>query len=104
MFVLEGVFVLVISIVLLFIPESMRYLIQRNRLDEAEIIVKRFSSIDPASVVVQAQPNTAHTKIRIASILRGNYLRYTLGAWIMSVTWSMAFYGICLLYTSDAAD
>jgi MFS transporter, putative metabolite:H+ symporter len=93
MFVLEGIFVLIISFAMLFIPESMRYLIQRNRLDEAERIVQRFSSIDPAHVAVQAQP-TAHAKIKIISILRGNYLRYTLGAWIMSVTWSMAFYGM----------
>ncbi len=94
MFVLEGVFVLIISGAMLFIPESMRYLIQRNRLDDAERIVQRFSSIDPAHVVMRAQPSTAHAKIKIASILRGNYLRYTLGAWIMSVTWSMAFYGM----------
>ena len=94
MFVLEGLTVFVISIALMFIPKSMRYLIQRNRLDEAERIVKRFSSVDPATAVVQAQPNMAHAKIRIADILRGNYLRYTLGAWIMSVTWSMAFYGM----------
>ena len=54
--------------------------------------MKRLSSIDPATVGVQ--PMGIHSKIAIADILRGKYLRFTLGAWIMSVAWSMAFFGM----------
>jgi MFS transporter, putative metabolite:H+ symporter len=92
MFVLGAIPVLVMMIVLFLIPESIRYLVHRNRLEEAEQIVKRFSSVDPATVRVEPKPTPA--RIELGDILRGKYLRCTLGAWIMSVAWSMAFFGM----------
>lgn len=92
MFVLGAAPVFVMLAVLLFIPESIRYLVHHDRLPEAELIVKRFSSVDPATVKVQ--PVAERSRIRMMDILRGKYLRYTLGAWLMSVAWSMAFFGM----------
>ncbi len=93
MFLLAAAPVFVMIVVLFFIPESIRYLVQQKRLTEAEEVVKRFSSVDPATVHVQRVP-APRPRVGIADILRGNYLRYTLGAWIMSVAWSMAFFGM----------
>lgn len=94
MFVLGAIPGLMIAVVLLFIPESIRYLAQHGRIEEAETIVRRFSSIDPDTVSLPATAAGDHARIRIVDILRGRYLRYTLGAWIMSVAWSMAFFGM----------
>lgn len=92
MFLLAAAPAFIMLVVLFFIPESIRYLVHRNRLNEAEQIVKRYSSIDPATVHVE--PTAPQRKIWIADILRGKYLRYTLGAWLMSVAWSMTFFGM----------
>ena len=71
---------------------SICYLVRRNRLNEAENIVKWLSTIDPATAPIE--PTVVHARIGITDILRGKYLRYTLGAWLMSITWSMAFFGM----------
>ncbi len=92
MFVLGAIPVLVMVAILLSIPESVRYLVHRNRLDEAERIVNGFSTVDPTTVRVH-NPMT-HGKIHLGDILHGKYLRCTVGAWIMSVAWSMAFFGM----------
>jgi putative MFS transporter len=92
MFVLGAAPVLLMVLVLMWIPESIRYLVHRNRLEEAEHVVKRISSVDPASAHVETKPRPA--TIGLADFLRGKYLRCTLGAWIMSVAWSMAFFGM----------
>jgi len=85
MFVLGAIPALVLAVILAYLPESVRYLLHRNRVVEAEQVVRRFSSIDPDKVEVRAKPAQASASVRLRDILRGKYLRYTLGAWIMSM-------------------
>lgn len=96
MFVLGAIPALVLAVVLAYLPESVRYLLYRKRVVEAEQVVRCFSSIDPDKVEVQAKAAQAPAEVRLRDILRGKYLRYTLGAWIMSVNWAMAFFGIAV--------
>lgn len=96
MFVLGAIPALVLAVILAYLPESVRYLLHRNRVVEAEQIVRCFSSIDPDKVVVQAKATQAPASVRLRDILRGKYLRYTLGAWIMSMSWAMAFFGMAV--------
>lgn len=93
MFVLAAISSFVLILILTYIPESVRYLLQKDQVAEAERLVRGFSSVDPNSVRVETDLATL-PKTHIWDILRGRYLRYTLGAWIMSVTWAMAYFGM----------
>jgi MFS transporter, putative metabolite:H+ symporter len=93
MFFAASILSLIMMIFLAFIPESVRYLVKQGRVAEAERVVRRFSSVLPENVVTPQQ----HVPLPTASIrdiLRGRYLRFTLGAWIMSAAWGMAYFGM----------
>jgi putative MFS transporter len=58
---------------------------------EASGVVRRFSNVAPENVgIAYATPQNAS----IRDIIRGRYLRVTLGAWIMSAMWGMAYFGM----------
>lgn len=93
MFVIGAVPLLILIAVWGQIPESVRYLVRRGRTDEAEQIVRRFSSVDPdtVTVTVSGVPERAAS---VMDVLRGRYLRVTLGAWLMNICWGMSFFGV----------
>ena len=93
MFVLAAISSFLLILILTYIPESVRYLLQKDKIAEAERLVRGFSSVDPNTVKIETDL-VALPKTHIWDILRGRYLRYTLGAWIMSVTWAMAYFGM----------
>lgn len=92
MFIVAAILSLMIMVFVAFIPESVRFLLKQGRVAEADVVVRRFSSIPPENVVISSQriPPTAS----IRDILRGRYLLFTLGAWIMSAAWGMAYFGM----------
>lgn len=94
MFVVAAIPALIFIVAFAYLPESIRFLIHRDKVDEAEAIVRRFSSVDPDTVsnTSLVKDGTAETGLR--DILRGRYLPRTLGVWIMSITWAMAFFGL----------
>ena len=82
-----------------FVPESVRYLVSRNRIDEAETIVRRFSTVDletvdPAIVARQMPQNAVAVKTRFLDIFQGRYLRYTLTIWGVNFGSGMVFFGL----------
>jgi len=82
-----------------YVPESIRYLVGRNRIDEAEAIVRRFSTvdletIDPNIVSRQLPQNAVAAKPRFTDIFRGKYLRYTLTIWGVNFGSGMVFFGL----------
>lgn len=94
MFVVAGASALVLLVALAYIPESVRYLIENDKADEAETLVRRLSSVDPGAISIPTAAMTTATEVGLRDILRGKYLSRTLGVWIMSVTWAMAFFGL----------
>jgi len=91
------------AIVLIFawrhVPESIRYLLSRNRIVEAETIVRQFSSIDPDTLdsKLLARPvsrDESSAKKRFAEIFRNGYLRYTLTLWGVNFGSGMVFFGL----------
>ena len=70
---------LVIALMILFMPESVRQLIKWGKLDEAERIVRKLSTVDPTQVPVKAAPIVA--KGKLSDLIKGRYLRLSSGCW-----------------------
>lgn len=93
MFVTAAILSAIMMAFLFFIPESVRFLVKKGRVAEADIVVRKFSSVAPEKVG-SADRYTAPKTTSIRNIIRGRYLRVTLGAWIMSAAWGMAYFGM----------
>ncbi len=104
-FTWRGMFIIgaIPAVLLLFawryLPESIRYLVGRNRLDEAEDVVRRFSTVAPETVdqmplARQAPQKTFAKSKAILDIFRGKYLRYTLTIWGVNFGSGMVFFGL----------
>jgi MFS transporter, putative metabolite:H+ symporter len=94
MFVLTGVVGVIAFTLLMRIPESLRHLADRGDISGVERLVRLFSSVDPENIPSPEISDVEPLRMKLGDILRGGYLRFTLGAWIMSVTWGMAFFGM----------
>jgi putative MFS transporter len=83
------------AILLIFVfrlPESIRFLLMRGRMTEAEAIAARFSDVDPSSLNVaagQAEPNA-----RLRDLATSGYLRTTAALWIMQFCGGATFIGM----------
>jgi putative MFS transporter len=82
-----------------YLPESIRYLVSRDRIDEAEAVVRRFSTVAPETVepkflARQLPQNAAVESKGLADIFRGRYLRYTLTIWGVNFGSGMVFFGL----------
>jgi MFS transporter, putative metabolite:H+ symporter len=95
MFVLGVLPSLVLVILFLRLPESVRFLLARGRVDEAERIARRFSTVDPAQLPVAALP-PAGAEARLRDLLRFGYLRATLSIWIMQFCGGAVFAGLAV--------
>ncbi|HTH96413.1 MAG TPA: MFS transporter [Stellaceae bacterium] len=99
MFLVGGLPLVTVFLMWLYLPESVRFLIQRDRMGEAQAIVKDLSSIDPATIPVQAAQETAADlgqakSVSVWNILQGGLLRVTLGIWFMNVTSGFVFFAL----------
>ena len=82
MFIFAAVPVVLLLIPVLRIPESIRFLLLRGRLSEAETIARRFSDIDPTSISVSAVEHVEQ-RASLKDLMSAGYLRTTAGIWIM---------------------
>ncbi|WP_206915490.1 MFS transporter [Alicyclobacillus suci] len=100
MFIVAAVPAFIVFFLWFFMPESVRYLIKRGRLEAAEQVVDRLSTVakreDTALEDVSTMPlvdePTKH--ISVAKIFSGKYARLTAGVWIMEIISGIVLYGL----------
>ena len=94
MFVLGVLPSLVLVVLFLKLPESVRFLLSRGRFDEAERVARRFSTADPAYCAVVG--GVTGRQARLSDLVRGRYLRATLSIWIMQFCGGAVFAGLAV--------
>lgn len=100
MFVVGTVSVLAAFVVIVGLPESVRYLLRSGRVDEARRIVGTVASEEPAATARPvkdpapplAEPNRTAGSVRF--LLGRSYLRYTLSIWLMELCAGAFLYGM----------
>ena len=98
MFILGGIPALVIAVLVYRLPESPRWLIGKDRLEEAEAIVQQVEAATPVRIeppvgrVVPATGTAAKT--RWSEVLSPFYRRRTLIVWILWASTYFVYYGI----------
>jgi putative MFS transporter len=93
MFVIAAVPVAILLVLVLRIPESIRFLLLRGRIAEANEVARRFSDIDPASITVAAAGRTEQNA-KLGDLASGGYLRTTAALWIMQFCGGATFIGM----------
>ena len=93
MFLIAAIPVAVLLVFVLRMPESIRFLLLRGRMKEAEAIARRFSDVDPSgievAVTVHAEP---HAKLK--DLASAGYLRTTAALWLMQFCGGAVFIGM----------
>ncbi|MDG6907154.1 MAG: MFS transporter [Nitrososphaerota archaeon] len=84
----HGVFLIpgILGLILLpfsifYLPESVRYLMKKGKMEEAEKLVRRTSALDPSGMT--GTHALIEEKAPISSLLRGGFLRPTLSIWAL---------------------
>lgn len=95
MFIVGAVPAVLLIILWIGLPESVRFLISRGRLREANGIVERLCTVEPQSRPVAARPHVPEPA-RLREILRGGYLGPTLGVWLMQFSGGAVFFGLAI--------
>jgi len=77
------------------LPESVRFLVGKGKLQEAAGIVHGLSTVDPASLPARTRP-PAPQPAHVREIVSGRYLKPTLGIWLMQFTGGAVFFGLAI--------
>jgi putative MFS transporter len=89
MFVIGALPAIVVVVIWRMLPESVRFLVARNRLADATGIVRGLSSVAPEDVPADtdteaaARTAAASERLSVGSLLRGRFARLTPGVWII---------------------
>lgn len=67
------------ALMIVFMPESVRQLIKWGKLDEAERVVRKVSTVDPSQIPVKKTPIVV--KGKLSDLIAGRYLRLTPSVW-----------------------
>jgi len=92
MFWIAAIPVVILLIFVLRLPESIRFLVMRGRMKEAEAIARRFSDVDPSDIEVAAVQAKPHARLR--DLASAGYLRTTAALWIMQFCGGASFIGM----------
>jgi MFS transporter, putative metabolite:H+ symporter len=92
MFIAGAIPIVVLLLLVIRLPESVRFLLLKGRTEEAEAIVKRFSDVDPATL--QAAAAVAERQASFSELARSGYLWTTIGLWIMQFAGGAVFIGM----------
>jgi MFS transporter, putative metabolite:H+ symporter len=95
MFIVGAIPALVLILLWVGLPESVRFLIGRGKLSEATAIVDGFSTVDPRSMAGAAKASVP-AAAGVRDILRGGYTKATLGIWLMQLTGGAVFFGLAI--------
>ncbi len=95
MFVVGVIPSLVLVMLFLRLPESVRFLLARGQVAEAERIARRYSTVDPSQLTVEDLPAPGN-EARLRDLLRPGYLRATLSIWIMQFCGGGVFAGLAV--------
>jgi putative MFS transporter len=95
MFVVGAVPAVLLLLLWIGLPESVRFLVGRGRLREANMIVTRLSTVDPATLPPSSRVPVVQPA-RVGEIVSGGYLRPTLGIWLMQFTGGAVFFGLAI--------
>lgn len=94
MFAIGGIFALVSALAWLALPESIRFLIDKGRMEEAESIARRFGAV-PVKHAAAVAP-ASQSKAGSFTLLSGAYLAPTLSVWSMQFLSGFVFFGIAV--------
>jgi MFS transporter, putative metabolite:H+ symporter len=92
MFIAGAIPIVVLLLLVIRLPESVRFLLLKGGTEEAEAIVKRFSDVDPATL--QAAAAVAERQASFSELARSGYLWTTIGLWIMQFAGGAVFIGM----------
>ncbi|MCJ2068502.1 MFS transporter [Methylobacterium sp. J-030] len=95
MFIAGAVPGLVLIVLWVMLPESVRFLIARGRLEQAGRIVDDLSTIDPRTLPPPRHRPPAEPA-HLSAILRGGYLRPTASIWLMQLTGGAVFFAVAI--------
>ncbi len=95
MFVVGAVPAVLLLLLWIGLPESVRFLVGLGRLREANAIVTRLSTVDPATLPPSSRLPVVQPA-RVGEIVSGAYLRPTLGIWLMQFTGGAVFFGLAI--------
>lgn len=100
MFVVGFIPAIVVLVMILVLPESVRFLVKQGKLEEAEKIVDRVSSIPKgqfpqinASISADIHENRPESA-RIGEIFKGKYRRMTIGIWFIQFFSGFVLYAL----------
>ncbi len=93
MFLIAAIPVAVLLVFVLRMPESIRFLLLRGRMKEAEAIVRRFSDVDPSGIEVAVTVH-AEPPAKLKDLASAGYLRTTAALWLMQFCGGAVFIGM----------
>jgi putative MFS transporter len=93
MFAIGGVVALISAVAWLALPESIRFLIEKGRINEAEAVALRLGAMPSEKMAAGMAPRARTGSL---SLLRGAYLVPTLSAWSMQFLSGFVFFGIAV--------
>lgn len=92
MFWIAAIPAAILLIFVLRLPESIRFLVMRGRMTEAEAIARRFSDVDPSGIAVAA--SQAEPQARLRDLASTGYLLTTAALWVMQFSGGATFIGM----------
>jgi putative MFS transporter len=93
LFVAAAIPILLLIVLVIRLPESVRFLLLKGRTSEAEDIVKRFSDVDPSSIP-SLDTLAAEPQAKLKDFVKAGYIRTTIGLWVMQFCGGAVFIGM----------
>lgn len=93
LFVAAAIPIAILIVLVVRLPESVRFLLVKGRNTEAEGIVMRFSDVDPASIPV-SEVIATEPQAKLKDFAKAGYIRTTLGLWVMQFCGGAVFIGM----------